>query len=443
MPATWKTAAALTSSLALAHCSAPDAHVAPDCPPVVTFADGRTPSVTRHVTETGNDDTGTGAFDRPFRSIARALRDVTPGTAVVVHAGTYTGGIYLTGLRGTADAPIWIMGAAEETAPTLSGGGQGIYLQRPRYVVLDHLTIANTADNGINVDDGGETANEDAARFLVFSDIEVRDAGQRPSGVADCLKLAGVNDFAVLNSRFDRCGRGPQSGAVGVGGVGVHRGVVRGNSFAENGYGGVQFKGGSADVDIVGNTFRDTGARAVNMGGNTGAAFFRPPLVTSGPNAEARRIRVLSNIFIGGETAAALVGCVDCAFSQNTVVNPSTWVLRILQETVAIDNRTFEPAGRSAIDRNVFYFRRIDLKSGEDINVGPNTDSASISLTHNQWYARDDPEGSAPSLPTFRGREADTLAGVRPAFVDEAGGDFRSTSPEGLGAMPPCALAPR
>lgn len=434
---------ALACALTIANCAVAIAQSPAACGPVVTFADGRTPKTTRHVAEAGRDDAGDGSADRPFRSIQRALRDVTPGTAIVVHAGTYNGNLYLAALHGTADAPIWIKGAPGEPRPVLNGGNQGIYLQRPRFLVLEHLAIANTADNGINVDDGGEVTNVDAARFVIFQDLDVHDTGQRPSGVAACLKMAGVNDFFVLNSRFARCGRDPMSGATGVDGVGAHRGIVRGNTFEANGFGGLQFKGGSADVDVLGNTFRDTGWRAINMGGSTGGTVFRPPLSTREPNAEARRIRVSSNIFVGSETAAALVGCVECSFSRNTVVNPSTWVLRVLQETVAIGTYAFAPAGRSVIERNLFYFRRIDLRSGEDINVGGNTDTASIALVGNQWYAHDAPNGSGPRLVTFRGRQTGTISGVRPAFVNEARGDFRVTSPDGPGAAAPCAPSPR
>jgi hypothetical protein len=413
------------------------------CAPAVTFADGRVSKATRHVSVTGDDAKGTGSASRPFRSLGRAVRGLTPGTAVLVHAGTYPGDISVDGARGTADDPIWIMGVPGEPRPVISGGHQGIYLRRPRYVVLERLEIANTGDNGINVDDGGDMATEDAARFLVFRDLVVHDTGRRPSGVPNCLKLAGVNDFFVLSSRFARCGRAPESGAVGVGGVGVHRGVIRANAFEANGYGGVQVKGGSADIDIVGNVFRDTGWRAVNMGGSSDGRFFRPPLAALHPRAEAARIRVSSNVFIGGETAASLTGCVDCAFSGNTVVNPSKWVLRVLQETVAIDAAAFAPAGHGVVASNVFYFRRSDLNTGEDVNVGSNTDTSSISLVENQWYAHDAPGQSEPRLRTFRGRQTGSVTGIRPVFVDESGGDFRVTSPSGPGATVTCGPLPR
>lgn len=408
---------------------------APACDPIVTFADGRTPTEVRHVAVSGSDVTGTGEPGAPFASIVRAARGASPGTAIRLHSGTYDGGIALSGLRGSADRPIWIEGAPGETRPVISGmnrGNQGIYLTRPRYVVLARLEIAHTADNGLNVDDGDEVANAEAARFVVFRDLDIHDTGRRPSGVAACLKLAGVNDFWVLDSRFARCGNGPESGAVGVNGVGMQRGVIRGNRFLDNGYGGVQFKGGSQDIEIAGNRFENAGWRGVNMGGSTGRQFFRPPLTAAAPH-EAARLRVAGNVFIGGETAAAFAGCIDCVFSGNSVINPSRWALRILQEAVAVDGLTFTPTGRGQIANNLFFFQRSALATGEDINVGSGTDSATLSLTGNQWYASDRPRDSAPRLPGFRGPQHDTIGGSRPDFADEAGRDYRVRS--GAGAQ--------
>src|SRR5262245_9887913 len=84
------------------------------CGAVATFADGRKPLEIRHVSPKGNDTDGAGSATHPFRTIARAARSITPGTAIYLHAGTYPGGTFLTALRGTAARPIWIMGAPGE-----------------------------------------------------------------------------------------------------------------------------------------------------------------------------------------------------------------------------------------------------------------------------------------------------------------------------------------
>jgi hypothetical protein len=396
----------------------------PPCGAVATFADGRAPAQIRHVSTKGSDAQGDGSATHPFATIARAAQGISPGTAVHVHAGTHPGGTYLDALRGTAAQPIWIMGVPGEARPVIEGGNQGVYLTRPRYVILQNLEIRGTADNGINVDDGEEVANPDAARFVLFRDLDIHDTGKRPSGVANCLKMAGVNNVFVLGSSFARCGNGPGSGAGGVDGVGVHSGRLSFNRFLSNGFGGIQFKGGSRDIEIRSNLFYDTGWRGVNMGGSTGEAFFRPPLSASSLNYEAARIQVVANIFNGSEAAASFAGCMDCQFSHNTVINPSKWALRILQETLTIGRYSFARTGHGLVAGNIFYFRRADLNAGEDINVGADADPRSFSLLRNLWYAHDNPAQSSPRLPLLPSARTGDVVTTDPNFVNARAGDF-------------------
>lgn len=396
---------------------------AANCAVVPLFADGKTPLRIRHVATAGSDVAGDGSSASPFRTLTHAAHNVSPGTAIYVHAGTYPGGLFLSDVRGTAAAPIWIAGAPGEPRPIIQGGGDALHFVRPRYLVVEDLEIRDAAGSGINIDDGDEVADADAARYVVVRRVTIRDTGVRASGVVDCLKLAGVNDVAVLHSSFGRCGSGPGSGAVGVGGVGVHRATIAFNRFTGNGYGAIQFKGGSDEIAVVGNVVRDAGWRGVNMGGSTGAASFRPPLSVSRPNYEAARIRTQANVFVGGEAAAAFTGCVDCEFIHNTVVDPQRWVVRVLQETVSAGEYVFAPASGGRIADNIVYFRRSDLGTGEDINIGPGTDPESFSLAHNLWYAHDAPRESGPRLGRL-GADTGAIVGVDPEFIDAGSGDF-------------------
>ncbi|HUK36865.1 MAG TPA: hypothetical protein VLV86_23280 [Vicinamibacterales bacterium] len=396
---------------------------APDCALAATFADGKTPNRVRHVAGDGSDGTGDGSAARPFHTLGRAVHDLSPGTAIYMHAGAYPGGVLLSDIRGTRAAPVWIAGAPGESRPVIRGGGDGLHFVRPRYLVIQDLEIRDAASNGLNVDDGDDVSDGAAAGFVVLRDLEIHDTGVHPSGIGDCLKLAGVYDVAILHSQFGRCGSGPSSGAVGVGGVGVHRATIAFNRFAANGYGAVQVKGGSDEVEIIGNVVQDAGWRGVNLGGSTGAAFFRPPLKASSSHYEAARIHVLANVFVGGEAAAAFTGCVDCEFSHNTVVDPSKWVVRVLQETAALGEHGFAPASGGRIAGNIFYFRRSDLNTGEDINVGEGTDPASFSLERNLWYAHDAPRRSDPRVGAI-GMDTRSIVGTDPQFVNADRGDF-------------------
>ena len=386
------------------------------CGAIGTFADGLSPTKELHVAVTG-DDGGDGSPGQPFATMEQAASVATPGSAVVIHAGTYPGGAYLSDLAGTAAAPIWIGGAAGEARPVLEGGGEGLHLTRVRHLVVHDLEVRGASDNGINCDDGGDYADPEATRHVLFQRLLVHDIGS--GGNQDCLKLSGLNDYFVLDSEFHTCG-GAGSGS-GVDHVGCHRGVLARNHFHDLGGNGIQCKGGSEDIDIRQNRLIATGERGVNMGGSTGFAFFRPPLSESEPNFEARRIHVRANVFVGATAPVAFVGCVDCTVVNNTFVDPENWLFRILQETVSSPPHEFLPAQNGLYANNLVYFERGTL-SGEDVNVGGNTDAGSFVFRNNLWYAHDNPAASAPA--TLPAADMASVVGQDPALQAPASGDF-------------------
>ncbi len=392
------------------------------CGDPVTFETGLAPAQELHVATTGSDAGGDGSAGAPFATIAHAASVASPGTGIVVHAGTYAGDTYLSDFGGAEGAPIWIGGAPGEPRPVVQGGANGLHLSRVRYLVIHDLEIVGGSANGINCDDGGDYANGEATRYVVFRGLSIHDIGS--GGNNDCLKLSGVNDFWVTGSDFARCGGG-MSGS-GIDHVGCHRGVVARSTFSEMSGNGVQCKGGSTDITVVGNHFVQAGERAVNLGGSTGFEYFRPPLSAGDPNAEARRIHVLANVIVGGTSALAFVGCVDCLAANNTIVDPERWPFRILQETVSGGGFTFLPASGGRALNNVVFFRAADVSA--HVNVGPDTDPASFTFQTNLWFSHDDPGASSPSLPVA---EQGGLVGVDPAFVDAASGDFHLAAGSG------------
>ena len=363
------------------------------CGAITTFADGLSPSAELHVATSGDNLSGNGSAGSPFATIERAAQDATPGTAIIVHAGTYAGGLYLTGLRGSAAAPIWIGGAAGEARPVIEGGATGMHLSQISYLVVHDLEVSGPTANGLNVDDGGMTANDQAAHHVIFRNLSIHDVGS--TGNQDCLKLSGLNDYVVLYSYMARCGGG--SSGSGVDHVGCHRGIIAFNVFEQMAGNAVQAKGGSTDIDLYANRVIDGGDRAFNLGGSTGFEFFRPPLSTTGANAEARRIRAIANVISGSDAAIAFVGCDDCLAAHNTIINPARWTVRILQETVSTATYTFLPSGNSRFINNLVSFRRSDVSV--DVNVGPNTAPETFTFANNLWYASDNAGASAPNLP--------------------------------------------
>jgi hypothetical protein len=381
-----------------------------------TFEEGNAPSRWIHVATTGNDTTGDGTTNAPYRTLTRGASLATPGTAIVMHPGTYSGRAWISDLSGTVTDPIWIGGLQGHARPVLRDADEAIHLSSVRYLVLHDLEISHCTMNGINADDSGEYDNPEATRHVIFRNLFIHNIGT--GGNQDCLKLSGVRDFHILDCVF---GNG-STGGSGVDHVGCHRGKILGNRFTDMGSNAIQVKGGSSDIEIRGNWFENSGQRTINIGGSTGFEYFRPPLVTSGSNYEARDIRVTGNVFLGSATPFAFVGAIDCVVANNTIIHPGTWLLRILQETTTSGAFTFALCGNNSVVNNIFWFDRSRLSS-TTINVGSNTAPSTFVFSHNLWYNTHAPANSVPSgMPV---QEISPLHGIDPLFQDGPSENFR------------------
>jgi hypothetical protein len=373
------------------------------------FDGGATYSRTLHVSPKGSAS-GNGSAEAPLDSIRTAVRLATPGTRILVQAGTYSGSTTLTGLRGEAGRPIAIV-AAGEVVLDAAGASTVLAGSDLRYVVVEGFTLRGAATHGIHIDDGG--SYDTPTEHLVLRRLTVAGAGS--GGNNDCIKLSGVDRFFVLDSEAWGCNRGEIIDMVGC-----HEGLIAGNYFHDPVASGVQAKGGSADILIHGNVFADIPGRAVNAGGSTGLEFFRP---LEAPY-EAGRIRVLGNVFVrnGSMSGASIayVGCEECVFAHNTVVEPRTWVARILQETTG---ERFVPSRNGLFVNNLVVLRQADLRT--IVNVGPGTAPGTFVFGSNLWYALD--QGPGWAGPTLAGGimpETGSVIQREPRFVDDERGDY-------------------
>jgi hypothetical protein len=380
------------------------------CGAISTFEDGATPTRELFV-DAAAAGPGDGSDTDPYPTLEAALGEATPGTAIRIRPGSYDGGAFASGIAGTAEAPIWIGGVPGAERPVITGGSNAFQLSAVSYVVVHDLEVTGQDSNGLNIDDGEVGSGQ--THDLVFRNLFIHDIGS--GGNQDCLKLSGVDDFFVLDSEFLGCSAGSA-----IDHVGCHHGLVARNTFRELGGNGVQSKGGSDDIEITRNLFVNAGERAVNMGGSTGFEFFRGALSVSGINFEARNVRVVANVFHGGVSPIAFVGCVGCLAANNTLYNPEHWVVRILQETVSTSEYAFAPAGDGRFVNNVVYYALADLST--HVNVGADTAPETFEFSNNLWYASDAPADSEPaSLPVA---ESDGVYGVDPAFADASADDF-------------------
>ena len=363
---------------------------------------------------------GDGSAARPYATIGAAIAQATAGTRVRIAAGTYGAIGTYSNLQGSATAPIALVGDGAVVIDT-ARSAQALHLIDPRYVVIEGITVQNTAPHGINIDDGGDY--ETPAEYIVLRNVTFRDIGT--AGNNDCLKLSGVDRFYIEGSAFSDCTAGE---AIDM--VGCHDGVITGNRFFNLPANGVQTKGGSADVLIHGNRFSDIVQRSINAGGSTGAAYYRPSTITH----EAARIQMIANIFErSGNTPVAFVGCDTCVFANNTIVEPRRYLARILKENIDL-----------AAGANGYFINNIVLFNttggGTVVNVGTDTLPASFTFGSNLWFSLDDPGYTGPTLGGGVPAETGSLIQQDP----QLDGDRRpsSTSPAiGAGRTVPRGLA--
>ena len=367
---------------------------------------------------------------RDVQAFRQALAQAKPGARIELAPGEYAGGIYLADVRGEEGKPIVIAAADPKAPPRFRGGAAALHLVDPAWVELRDLVFAGQTANGLNIDDGGSL--DTPAHHIVLHGLRVSDVGS--DGNHDGVKLSGVDDFRVEDCTVERWGTG---GGSAVDMVGCHRGVFEGNTFRHRedamGNTGIQAKGGTSEIVIRHNRFENSGGRAVNLGGSTGLAYFRPPLGEREEQFEARSIVVEGNTFIGGGAPVAFVGVDGAIVRFNTIYCPRRWALRILQETRAPG---FVPSRRGEFTDNIVVFRSGQWSEG-GVNIGPGTASATFRFARNWWYCVERP-GDTQSLVTLPTPEVEGTYGRDPQFRDAATGDLRLTegSPaEKVGAM--------
>jgi hypothetical protein len=342
--------------------------------------------------------------------LIRAVRSAQPGTQVLIAPGEYRGELHFGPLAGTAKSPISIAALDAENPPVITGGSFAMHLVRPRHVELRGLHIRGPRGNGLNIDDGGKA--DSPAEHVRLVGLHIENVG--PTGNRDGIKLSGVDKFVIQDCVVRRWGT--SGSAIDM--VGCHQGRIENCTFQFQDdvfANGVQTKGGSSDVAIRRCRFEHAGNRSINIGGSTGAAYFRPPA----PGYEAQRILVEDCTFVGSMAPIAFVGVDGAIVRHNTIYRPGRWVIRILQESQGDE---FTPCRNGVFANNLIAFRADEVRSV--VNVGGGTSAETFQFSGNHWFCIDRPARSDRlGLPT---REQNGSYGVDPKFNDPENGDFRS-----------------
>lgn len=354
------------------------------------------------------------AWQEPTRTVTdtqqlrEALAQARPGETIRIAPGEYRGGVTGQGLRGEPGEPFVLRASDPKRPPVFRDGATGLQLSRAAHVEVHDLIVEGATGNGINIDDGGTL--DRPSHHVLLRNLVVRDIG--PTGNRDGIKLSGVDGFRVEDCTVERWG----SGGSGIDMVGCHRGEIVGCTFRHGdttGDSGVQAKGGSREILIRRCRFEHAGQRAVNLGGSTGLAFFRP----RPEGYEAKDITVEDCTFVGSMTPVAFVGADGASVRHNTIYRPRRWGFRILQET---REPGFVPCRNGQFTDNLIAYRSDEMVL--PVNVGSATDPQSFTVARNAWYCLDTPGRSRPRLPI---PETDGLYGIDPGLRDAEKGDLR------------------
>jgi hypothetical protein len=336
--------------------------------------------------------------------LRRALEAAEPGTRILVAPGDYEA-LRMSDVQGEQDRPIVLTAAEPDRPPRILGGVQ---FSDVAHLEVRGLSISGAAGNGLNIDDDGTF--ETPSHHLVLREVTVRDCGGR--GNEDGIKLSGVEDFLLERCTVERWGRG--GSAVDM--VGCRRGLIEDCTLRDQeqdlAASGIQAKGGTRDVVIRGCRFEHAGERAVNLGGSTDPAYFRP----KPEGFEARDITVEGCTFVGSTAPIAFVGIDGASVRWNTFYRPRKWFLRILQETRAPG---FVPCRGGTFTDNLVAYRWGEISV--PVNVGSGTAPATFQFARNYWYCIDQPAQPPPRLP---GGELDPAGGADPLFRDPERGDL-------------------
>ena len=340
---------------------------------------------------------------QPYANLEAAAAAADPGDTILIHGGTYSGGLYIENLQGTSADWIYIL-AEEGEIVIFDGGNNAWQFTDAAYLYISGFIFQHQVGNGLNFDDGG--TYDTPAHDVIFDNCTFRD--MNASGNNDLLKLSGLDDFEIVHCTF----LNGSEGGSGIDMVGCHNGLIHQNNFENLGSNSIQAKGGTSNITIERNFFKNGGARALNLGGSTGLQFFRP----IDAEYEAADLKVYSNIFIGSEAPIAFVGCINSEVVNNTLFLPDKWVMRILQETVDPDR--FAPCGNNTFRNNIVY---IDNNVNVEVNIGPNTAPETFTFSNNLWYHSQDPSWEGPDLPV---PDEDNLVGFDPLFENAAAENF-------------------
>ncbi len=346
---------------------------------------------------------------RDFPNIGAACPSLKPGDTVYVHAGTYETFQYYSGLKGTSDQWITIIKAPNEDV-IINGGWQftsSEYIRIEKLIFKTNSKYNNTLLHFDHAGDCNKLSHHIAVDSCSF--IDVADGNS--------FKFGGVSDFEVSHCRFIN----NTSDAAGIALNESRNGIIRNCYFENIKTKGIQFKLGTFNVKVYTNYFKNTGIddSTFKVGESGGAQYYCP----DAKDWHAKDIKIYSNIIAGGKTPFSIGLAINTEITNNTIVSPATFVMRLLS-----DETTFENKNNKLVN-NIFYLDKTIYFNGT--SSANNINFQSIVFQNNLFYAAHKPNWTGPD-PYTGEYDAEEIKGVKfinniianPMFNNPANTDY-------------------
>src|SRR5215813_11157019 len=320
--------------------------------------DNFTPTRVVYVSPTGSA-TGSGSQSNPLLTIQAAVNLATPGTTIMVAAGTYAENVKIN-VSGLPDAPISLVSAdgpgAAKIVPGAGSASSTLEAFGEENIVISGFDVSggNVHDNGIQFGMSG-TDFADTTAHIVIKDNIVHDTKK------DSIKVSQGDDVYVLDNTVSH------AGDQGVDFVDVNNSVIARNDMSYiTGPAAMFAKGGSTNVLIAENKVTHVSVDGIEVGGYSDMSWTRP----ADRGWEAKNVTVIDNV-VGdvGKRPLIVLGARDCDITHNLLHGNPSYYYTV---TIAPDNNT--PAlncKNITLSDNVFDYSAhwLQLMSGQDTGL--------------------------------------------------------------------------
>ena len=209
------------------------------------------------VSENGDDTTGNGSSDNPYRTIGKAINEATSGGTVLVAAGTYDENI-------TLKSRIKIIGAGSSDT-TIQGLGTTN--------VIDGVGVQNVTVQGFTITGSSDTTSGiycSDCTALIIRGSSIVDNGN--STTSNGILLQGTSTALIEQNVIS----GNSDGGITV--SGDSRAIIRNNIIANNGDCGIYRSSGNWTTYITNNVIDSNGTE---LGGRSGIMTFSEDIISN------------------------------------------------------------------------------------------------------------------------------------------------------------------